>query len=59
MHTPGLEMEDYLPYKQKETEDTDKYYADKLALMKVERDKCPNIRYFLQVCSDNLKEPWT
>ena len=36
MHTPGLEMEDYLPYKQKETEDTDKYSADKLALLKFE-----------------------
>ena len=56
MHTPGLEMEDYVPYKKKETDDTDKYYADKLALMKVERDKRPNIRYFLQVRSDNLKE---
>ena len=44
VHIPGLEMEDYLPYKQKKTENTDKYYVDKLALINVERDNCPNIR---------------
>ena len=49
-------MENYVPYKIKETEHTNTYYADKLALIQVERDKCPNIRHFLQVHSNSLNE---